>query len=204
VLEPLGDGGLASVFDINDGGTVVGVASGGGTQAAVRWEPGASEPTELATPAGRSSAYPVAINDSGVIAGVVDLWAAVVWEPPDYAPRLLAERGPARVTDIDEDGTVVGYSARRSEPAIGVRWSPAGELTELGDFTPVAIDDGTMVGAFSVRGSGWLWPAGADAAEHLGDVPGRRTQVTDIAGGHIVGYLEGDDDTHAARFTPDP
>ena len=42
------------------------------------------------------------------------------------------------------------------------------------------------------------------APEHLGATPGRQAYVTDIAGAHVVGYLEGPDDTHAAPFTPNP
>jgi probable HAF family extracellular repeat protein len=208
VLEPLPGSERADVADVNEDGTVVGASSGDGIRA-VRWEPGATEPIQLATPAGWSYARAVAVNDSGVIVGTAEdtgqfSGAAVVWEPPGYAPRVLPERGPTYASDVDDDGTVVGYSAFRGESPVGLRWSPAGDMTELGDFTPVAIDDGDIVGTQGTTGSEWLWPAGADAPHHLGTTPGRHTQVTDITGDHIVGYLEGPDDTHAARFTPTP
>jgi hypothetical protein len=202
VLEPLPGDDLVHIAGIDESGTIVGDSSGDDINA-VRWEPGATEPTPLAVPAGFSFAQADAINDNGVIAGVADRdSAAVVWEPPAYEPRVLEERPPLTVRDIDEDGTVVGSSSRHDEGPVGVRWSPEGELTVLEDFLPMAIDDGAMVGNFV--GTPLLWPAGADAPEPLGSTTGRDASVVDIAGGHMVGYLLGPDDVHAARFTPNP
>ena len=79
-------------------------------------------------------------------------------------------------------------------------------MSDLGPgFIPTAIDDGTMVGNRGDQPGGALvWPAGADAPQELGTVPDSTARAREIAGDHIVGWLEGPDGHHAARFTPPP
>jgi hypothetical protein len=110
---------------------------------------------------------------------------------------------------IDDDGTVVGRATDWDEPGrTGVRWSPAGGPTVLGDFLPVGIDAGTMLGhpdsdGFPTRAL--LWPAGADAPESLGAPEEGAIQPSAIAGEQMAGSIVFSyADQRVARLTRNP
>ncbi|MCP3804813.1 hypothetical protein NLX83_36660 [Allokutzneria sp. A3M-2-11 16] len=119
-------------------------------------------PTQLERPADISadaSVEPVAVNDSGLIAGYsyspTTLSRAVLWGR-DGKPRLLptlSDRGIGRAEAINASGTVVGLSLTPDHKSgVAVRWDRSGAVKALDgkDTRATAINEhGTVIGTMS-------------------------------------------------------
>ena len=138
--------------DVNESGTVAGVATAAdGQQHAVRWDP-RGRITELPMLRGGNVSYAAAINDQGVVAGHSDVVIegtrfthAVTW---DAAGRRLDLGGPfstfdSQATAVNNVGTIAGVRGTSA-----VRWTRLGRVTVLQPAgLPTAInDDGVVVG----------------------------------------------------------
>jgi probable HAF family extracellular repeat protein len=136
--------------DVNESGTVVGIATAAdGRQHAVRWN-AQGQATELPMLRGGDSSYAAAINDQGLVAGHSDVVIAsthvthaVTW---DAADRRLDLGGPvsaveSRATAVNDAGTTVGV--RGTDAA---RWDRLGRAWVLQPpGLPTAVNDAGVV-----------------------------------------------------------
>jgi uncharacterized membrane protein len=94
------------------------------------------------------------INENGVIAGTLDRTVPVRWAGPGSSPEKLplpAASRTGQASDIDEDGTIVGWVGDRAAAYV---WFPDGTHREL----PAPTADGkrpTEIDASSIR-NGWV------------------------------------------------
>lgn len=113
-------GSVAAVAqDVNSRGDVIGFAQGEDTPTyGVLWRGG--QVIDLPSLPGGSFAVPTAINDAGLIVGYAadaDTNHAVAWsaDSPQSIQDLGAMAGSAYLTDVSEQGTVVGWTESAGE-----------------------------------------------------------------------------------------
>ena len=157
-LQFLGDGSVVAINNLN---TVVGFRTSPttGVQTPLISKAGGAW-TTLPAPAGASSVFPTALNDSGVIVGVATMSTgrrAIRWTPsgPGYAVELLpllAGELASYATGINNLGQIVGARAGIIGTPFGFGWlySDADGLVDLysryGWFaTPNDINDAGVI-----------------------------------------------------------
>lgn len=159
----LGLGAPSWASDINDAGTIVGVASGG---AFVR------EPSGQVTLLPDISATTVidaanAINDHGDVVGFsieLERNQAVLWEAPDYTPVVLPTDTTEQIVanDINNEGTIVGTAS--------FRYTSTALLWRAGTHEVVTLKKGPSQSSVF---------AGAAAINDAGQVAGYTDEMTD-------------------------
>lgn len=152
---PAMPGGDASFDDINSSGVAVGSSYDDGDRQHAYVADGSSV-TRLAGGTGAA----VAVNDAGVIAGVLgDPGVPARWSSPRATPARLplpAGFASGRAVDIDQDGTIVGTVERANAEGTGYLWfaGGTGRLMPLPDvegekatlFWPESMSDGWVYG----------------------------------------------------------
>jgi probable HAF family extracellular repeat protein len=212
---------MASVaFDINATGQVAGAAnmtdaSGNLVVHAVRWDAGATSPTDLGTSPGSTSNFALGINASGTVVGTLGS-TAVEWAPGATTPTalgLLPGGTFSGANAINGNGLVVGDADTKDASGNlvthAVLWnagvtSPTDLGTLAGITSTVAWDinaSGQVVGAAgtlpdgTIWGHAVLWNAGATTPTDLGSllppgsgwVLGRAYGINDAVPVQIVG-----------------
>lgn len=222
-LAPLPDDEGASVRDLDDAGTAVGmsinVLPGAPDpiveQHAVRWNP-AGEPTALPVPAGTTNSFAAVTNDNGVIAGSITVpgqgTRAVRWNTDGTVTALdfLPGGTSASVKGINDAGEIIGTANGAPGGAYrDVRWTARGAVSPLpnlrGGSWSVAADindKGTIAGYAGTAGlpHGVRWSSD-DTITDLGTLPGHdSSMVMDInEAGTAVGDSELSEERPSAR-----
>jgi probable HAF family extracellular repeat protein len=136
---------FSSAQDINDTGSIVGVAGMSGGTRAVLWDENGTHLLPL--PSGYTSSTAQGINNSGAIAGTADTGYPL---PPPYPPsvavvwrdgvahvlRPLVDGAAASASDINDAGQVIGNSATTAAPWLvrdAVLWNDDGPI-DLGSL----------------------------------------------------------------------
>jgi uncharacterized membrane protein len=144
-LQFLGDGSVVAINNLN---TVVGFRTNptNGVQTPLISKAGGAW-TTLPSPAGAASAFPTALNDSGVIVGVTTMSTgrrAIRWTPagPGYAVELLPllpGELASYATGINNLGQIVGARAGIIGTPFGFGWlySDAAGLVDL--YCPLRV-----------------------------------------------------------------
>lgn len=153
---------------INASGEIAGDASAGGVGAAYRLRGGVR--TQLPTPASFVSAYTVAINDRGVVAGWAgdaDGWnaRAVAWSATNQVKVLDTPAGfnEVKATGIDGDGTIIGtaldwdYEGATARASQAVRWNPDGSIDRVLSGFSAATDIRHGMAIAEQDGKSVLW-----------------------------------------------
>ncbi len=225
---------LSQATAVNVNGVVAGqtLSSKGGTVPVV-WRPDGSW-TTASLPEPYTTATTVAINASGQVTGYLGCYfgctaiPAFVWTPTvnGSAVQLLPSLGGSvQPTDINDNGTVVGFAVTASGEQHPFRWTASGGIEDLGTL------GGTVAEAVGVANdesiAGWSYLSGTSAwrafrwtpyggLQSLGLLPGSpaegspyafmtandisRTGV--ITGTGTVATPEGGAVNHAFRWTP--
>jgi hypothetical protein len=190
-------------YGINDAGTVVGYSESLRAHRAMRWTAGTGM-RALPVPAGADTTEARAINNAGLIVGLVESTGdpasrrAAAWVPDtDTAVRLPLPEGAtgAQAADVNERGQIVGWAGFGIDrPYRAVRWEPAGEAnTWTAELLPctsscraTAINvHGEIVGYDGSRPILWALP-GYQRVELSARSAGTATDVN--ARGDIVGH----------------
>jgi hypothetical protein len=198
-LGDLGDdsarAGSSIAYDINHAGTIVGYAgrfdAAGNSlgERPVRWDPGATSPTELPnsghSPSGMAGGLASAINAAGTIVGYTAKFdaagnnfgtRAARWD----AGRTLTElatlstdatgKADVQAIAINDAGTVVGFGSNYAGGGyMAMRWDSSGAATNLGTARDAFVRDinnpGASVGTLGARAV--LWPAATSTPVYL-------------------------------------
>ena len=164
-LPPLVDGLAAMAFDLNEGGTIVGLASPRAeTATAVYWQDGEIHRLDEVDELGGNVAGATAVNEGGTIVGYantadIEFLQAFRWTGPGSFEVLppLVEMGLGDAADVNEAGVTVGRADVPDESGWpenrAVYWDEQGDIHELPRLyeTPevqaLAINDrGVIVG----------------------------------------------------------
>jgi hypothetical protein len=147
---------------VNASGVVVGLVSDRTTSYVFRWENG--KYTKLRTPPGRWNVYPVPrintagdvvinaepLGNSGGEGGIVLLWKA----GRTTATKLPLPTG-AGISDINDNGMVIGSVYKDGEAVFGYAWDQQGHGVKLANLS------GQTAAAYAARGDwvvGGFWP----------------------------------------------
>ncbi|PFG41571.1 subtilase family protein [Isoptericola jiangsuensis] len=218
VLDMGADGFLGSAVDVNEAGTAVGqVLTRQGEIGSSLWEPDGTR-VALGAPDWRpyESTYVYGVNDAtdehpeqvvglsylrervdGVWHTYSDPWVWTREAGFRALPHLSADPGGTRVTAVNDAGWAVGTSALDGV-LHAVRWSPAGEVEDLGLLPGMldAVATSINAGGDVVGTSGddaFLWTAD-DGMRRLPDLGynGTATAITDE--GLVIGAAESEPD----------
>jgi probable HAF family extracellular repeat protein len=204
----------SEAHDINDAGVVVGEAESADHEVAypVRWEVTGAM-TRLP---GDSTGSARGVNDTGVIVGSTGYYvqSPVRWESASTQPTRLATlpggRDDGVAYDVNNDGTVVGYSQGSGAIRHAVVWDAAGVVRALDtppghrDCFALKINDSGLIVGYCTIGSGsaavrWDVTGAAAVLPAFGTPEAGATGVSDA--GLIVGYaLDVDGRTRAVRW----
>ena len=157
-LSPLAGDRYSWSFDINNKDFAIGwSAADSTTRSAVLWDSDQNV-YEMSTFSSAVQSIPTAINDSGLISGILLMddasWHAVRWHYTDL--ERLASNGFTRTAamDINDSGTIVGVGQDRDDRIYPLMWDEDGNLSDLSSFLPEGDtgyaaginDDGVIVG----------------------------------------------------------
>ncbi|MFC0109887.1 hypothetical protein [Kibdelosporangium aridum] len=191
---------------ITTSGTVV----GGSGDRPVRWAPDGTI-TELPLPADEVTCWARAAHDTGGVVGTCS-WTenTYLWAPDGQVIRLAPLPGDvrARVTDVNANGTAVGWSEVDNFLRYPVKWDRYGTVSRLGGLPGQAFginDKGEVAGQVNI--SDGLPPHGNKqyavrwteygTMTNLGAAPGSTTPLASGAGinedGTVVGNVVTDD-----------
>ncbi|GAB2840575.1 hypothetical protein GCM10027176_50500 [Actinoallomurus bryophytorum] len=193
--------GDASPQDVNRSGEIVALTSEGDDVQGWRYKNG--QVTGLPSPESARSTEPTVINSGGEIAGTAfyaaNAWDgyAVVWSADNAVRKLPRPDGfnEARVSDIDDDGTVVGYVTQWDYAKAevlnerAVAWSADGSWRFLPGLVPDAhtqaltIRNGRVAGTEQGRDHAVAWDARSGEATEL---PARGRPVAINSGGSVA------------------
>ncbi len=211
-LPRLPDGTMAGVWDVNEGGSVVGVNTASFWSAATGWQ-------ILSRPSGATSCVgQISLNDANAIVGgctIAGEQKAVYWASPTSAPVLLpVATGGTRASawDINNAGVIVGYTSIGTRRAVNraTRWTPLG-----GSWTVELLQDqGTGSVAYAVNeagqiaGAAWIhvnrpvvWDA--NGTLRLLEGSGEATGISEVGAGPVVaGYIVTTKSKVAALWRP--
>jgi uncharacterized membrane protein len=181
---PTADGN-ATPADVNQSGEIAALTREDDDFQGWRYRNG--QVTSLPSPQSARSAQPTAINGGGGIVGTA-FYApqerdgyAVVWSADNAVRKLPRPDGfnEARASDIDDDGTVVGYVQQWDYPNArllderAVAWSADGSWRFLAGLVPnahteaLAIRNGRVVGTEQGRDHALAWDARSGEATEL-------------------------------------
>ncbi len=136
---------VTSIVDVNSSGVLAGWAGRAENRKAIAYRGGRYE--YLPFPAGLTgTSAPVAINNAGDIAGMVDpAGRAVVWPAARPGTVRLVDTPPGyrevRAADIDEDGRVL--LAADDDALV---WSPDGGVVTIRSMRPQKLRNGRVIG----------------------------------------------------------
>ncbi len=153
-LPRLPDGTVAGAWDINEGGSIVGVNTASFWSASTGWQ-------ILPRSSGATSCHSeISLNDANAIVGsctIAGEQKAVYWASPTSTPVLLpVATGGTRASawDINNSGVIVGYTSFGAHQSINraTRWTPSG-----GSWTVELLSDqGTGSNALAVNEAGQI------------------------------------------------
>lgn len=171
------------VSDINDAGSVVGLANTlDGVPHAVLWRPDGAV-VDLGATHPQLASHAAAINDQGVVAGHVN-GRAVLWAPDGRLVKLWSPAGASQTTAdrIAEDGTVIGTVVGLDAGEgfyRSIRWDGAAHLPTL---LPVGVHLTTVAGLGWT--GGYVVPPGTEGCHGaVWDAAGRMTAAGTLPGG---------------------
>ncbi|MFD8922449.1 hypothetical protein ACFV0Y_32205 [Streptomyces sp. NPDC059569] len=171
---------------INAHGDIVGSEFDSETYRSAGWLYRNGAFTELPGVAPGFDTLPTAVNEDGTVSGASgapgERPVPVVWTADGEVRPLALPPGDAggRGTDIDADGTVVGWTAGASDaPTHAARWNPDGTVERLPEHRPgpetgsaaEAVAGGTVLGSevYATDPTTILsWPNGATGPDALG------------------------------------
>ena len=151
-LPRLPDGSSAGLWDINEGGSIVGVNTASFWSASTGWQ-------ILSRPSGATACLgQISLNDLNAIVGsctIAGVQKAVYWASPTSAPVLLpVATGGTRASawDITNTGVIVGYTSIGTRRAVNraTRWTPSGASWTV----ELLQDQGTGSTAYAVNEAG--------------------------------------------------
>jgi hypothetical protein len=192
--------GDAAPQDVNQSGEIAALTREGDDFQGWRYRDG--QVTSLPVPPSARSIQPTAISGGGEIAGIA-FYApagdgyAVVWSTDNAVRKLPRPDGfnEVRVSDIDDDGTVVGYVQQWDYPNAeilnerAVAWSADGSWRYLAGLVPDAhtealtIRNGRVAGTEEGRDHALAWDAHSGEATEL---PARGRPIAINSGGSVA------------------